>query len=802
MSLAFNPFILNGKINYLCALTKSGMIYTSIRLFTFLLITVSLSYSFSQVNIYITDVSGDIYSVNPGNCSHSLLSTGNAGYTDIAYYQPTNTIYCLTDLGGIYAVNATSGGSASYIGSIASLGNNTGMVALTCDQNGLLYIAAYNTSYVGGYLYTYDVATNTTSYIGSLPSFVEPGGDLTYLNGQMVMSSYNNQLYAIDIGFPASSTLIGTYSSTIDAFGITSINCGQNLLLSEGDQLLLMDNTTFQTTPFCSFPFVAFEINGACSTSELPIDLNLGQDTSICGIFSHTLDAGNAGSSYLWSNGATSQTIQASSPGTYWVEVTTNSCFASDTIVISSLPGPSVNLGNDTVLCTGANLTLDAQNNGVMYLWNDGSINQTLTVSTPGTYFVTINSGNCTASDTIQVQYETSPLNLGPDTEICSPIVLDAGSSAVNYLWSDGSTNQTFQANNIGTYWVDITTANCSYSDTIELSLGSIHTGLPIDTTLCQTNGNLILDAQNANASFLWQDGSTNQTYTANGAGTYWVTTSLDWCETTDTVHVFLSNPIASFDVVDTVGCGNFNTLFIDQSSSILDPIISWNWNFGDGTSSVMQNPEHAFAASGIYTVILTVTTEGGCSHVYSRNVEIVINPIPNADFSYSPIDPQVGETIFFTDQSSVVFSWFWEFGNGNNSDLQHPSFVFEQEGNHVITLVVTDPNGCSDSIQRIISLSNDIIFYIPNAFTPNGDEHNNSFHVVFDSNVDKTDFQFSIYSRWGELIFESFDPEIGWDGTFKDKPVQDGIYTWVVTFTNKENAEHQTFTGHLTVIR
>lgn len=755
-----------------------------------------------QSTTYVTDVAGYIYSVDLSNCSSTLISSGNLSFTDIAYYEPTNTIYCLNQSGGIYSLNPSVGGTASFIGYATAYLDYTEMVALTCDPNGLLYISAYNNFSPGGYMYTFDPTTITTTNLGVLPPLVEPGGDLTYLNGQMVLSTYAHEIYAIDLASPSSSTLLGTFSTTIDAFGITSVNCGQDLLLSDGTQLLLLDNTTYQATSVCSFPAINFEINGATSTSEFSLNLDLGQDTSICGIFSHTLDAGNAGSSYLWSNGATSQTIQASSPGTYWVEVTTNSCIASDTIVISSLPGPSVNLGNDTVLCTGANLTLDAQNNGVTYLWNDGSINQTLTVSTPGTYFVTINSGNCTASDTIQVQYETSPLNLGPDTEICSPIVLDAGSSAVNYLWSDGSTNQTFQANNIGTYWVDITTANCSYSDTIELSLGSIHTGLPTDTTLCQTNGNLILDAQNANASFLWQDGSTNQTYTANGAGTYWVTTSLAWCETTDTVHVFLSNPIASFDVVDTVGCGNFNTLFFDQSSSILDPIISWNWNFGDGTTSVMQNPEHAFVASGIYTVILTVTTEGGCSHVYSRNVEIVINPIPNADFSYSPIDPQVGETIFFTDQSSLVFSWFWEFGNGNNSDLQHPSFVFEQEGNHVITLVVTDPNGCSDSIQRIISLSNDIIFYIPNAFTPNGDEHNNSFHVVFDSNIDKTDFQFSIYSRWGELIFESFDPEIGWDGMFKDKPVQDGIYTWVVTFTNKENAEHQTFTGHLTVIR
>ncbi len=332
--------------------------------------------------------------------------------------------------------------------------------------------------------------------------------------------------------------------------------------------------------------------------------------------------------------------------------------------------------------------------------------------------------------------------------------------------------------------------------------MGSIATGLPNDTSFCQAAGSIVLDAQTLGATYSWQDGSTNSSFTVNSAGQFWVNVSLDWCETTDTVNVFLSNPIASFDVVDTVGCGNFNTLFIDQSTSNPDPITSWNWDFGDGISSSLPNPEHAYTTSGLYNVTLSVTTAGGCSHIFSRNVEIVINPTPNADFSYSPMDPQVGETIFLSDQSSQVFSWYWEFGNSEYSDLQNPTLIFENEGNYTITLFVTDANGCSDSIQRVISLSNDIIFFIPNTFTPNGDEHNNLFEAIFDSNIDKTNFHFSIYSRWGELVFESYNPEHGWDGTFKGHPVQDGVYTWVVTFSNKENAEHQTITGHVNVIR
>lgn len=755
----------------------------------------------SQAVVYICTSNGQVHQVDMANCSTTLVSSGNGtNLTDIAYSSLTGSLFAVDDFANIYEINISTG-AISFFGAINVFGTYDVTNSLTCDDNGILYIAAYNGVGLGGYMYTYDITTNTTVALGTLPPTVEPAGDLTFLNGQLVLTTYSNELYAINLANPSLSTPLGAYQGIANVYGIISLDCGEEAIVTSGSQMYSLDTVTFQTTLLCSLPLSIGDIYGAATTGETPLDVFLGQDTTICGSISIQLDALNPGSTYLWNDGSANQTLDITGPGSYWVEVTNNNCVSSDTIDIGLSPGAQVSLGNDTTLCVGTSLLLNAQNAGATFVWQDNSTNQTYTVTQAGLYSVTVNSNNCINSDSILISFDNAQLNLGPDLSICEPTTLNAGTSSGSYLWSDNSTASTLYIDVIGTYWVELTSGSCVYTDTIEVSEGSITTGLPSTSYVC-AGTNAVLNANNPGASYLWNDGSTNQQLSVNNAGTYWVTVTLGFCETTDSTDLVVSDPIAFFFVIDTIGCSPLTTSFFDESTSPADAITTWLWDFGDGATSTQQNPQHSYSSSGNYTVTLTVSTANGCQSSYSQPVQIVIFPSPIAAFSFTPIDPVFGEEVFFTDESLLASSWLWSFGNGDSSAVQNPIHIYPIPGSYLISLTVSNADGCQDEHHVLLEMETAVIFYVPNAFSPDGDEFNNTFQPVFGVGLDTYNYQFSIYDRWGELIFESFDHERGWDGTFKGNMVQDGTYIWTIKFGNFFDSEVKTANGHVTILR
>ncbi len=205
--------------------------------------------------------------------------------------------------------------------------------------------------------------------------------------------------------------------------------------------------------------------------SVAPGTVNLGTDQSICASSPVTLDAGNPGSTYLWSTGATTKTIQAGLAGSYSVIVNTLSgCTLMDTVVITNKVAPTVSLGPDASICPGTTTVLDAGNAGASFLWSTGATTKTITVNAAGTYIVQVtNAGGCAAKDTIVITGKAAPtVNLGVDRDICTSdlITLDAGNVGSTYLWSTGATTQTISVNLAGTYSVQVTNVGgCVASD-------------------------------------------------------------------------------------------------------------------------------------------------------------------------------------------------------------------------------------------------------------------------------------------------------------------------------------------------
>jgi gliding motility-associated-like protein len=127
------------------------------------------------------------------------------------------------------------------------------------------------------------------------------------------------------------------------------------------------------------------------------------------------------------------------------------------------------------------------------------------------------------------------------------------------------------------------------------------------------------------------------------------------------------------------------------------------------------------------------------------------------------------------------------------------PNILFNE---YLVTLIATSEYGCIDSTTISIQITDELIFYVPNAFTPDGDNHNNTFKPVFSSGFDPYDYTLLIFNRWGEIVFESRNAQVGWDGTYAGIPCHDGVYVWKVIVGLSNNANRAEKIGHVTLLR
>jgi len=225
---------------------------------------------------------------------------------------------------------------------------------------------------------------------------------------------------------------------------------------------------------------------------------------------------------YAWNNGATTPSITVAPTDTtdYIVDVNISGCaVVADTTTIYVIDPPVVDLGADVTICNGDTAPLDAGNPGSTYLWSNAATTQTINATLDGTYYADVtNAGGCSTADTVIVNYHATSLNLGPDTSVCGPLALDAGNPGGTYLWSDGSTSQTFTATSSGQYSVDVVDLNgCNITDDIFVLLSPLPTiDLGADYQICVYH-TTTLDAGSA-VSYLWSTGATTQTIDVDGA--------------------------------------------------------------------------------------------------------------------------------------------------------------------------------------------------------------------------------------------------------------------------------------------
>jgi gliding motility-associated-like protein len=429
--------------------------------------------------------------------------------------------------------------------------------------------------------------------------------------------------------------------------------------------------------------------------------------------------------------------------------------------------------------------TVDFLNNsnGEDYFWDFGDgTTSTLespshTYTVPGSYqvmFIAIDSLKCNIADTmfLNILAQAIPvIDLGGDTVLCpgDSLLLDAGSPAATHLWSTGETTQMIWAADSGMYWVQVDNDTCQAGDTIMVDIPVINP-LAHDTTVCE-NTALLLDAGSAGTAFLWSTGETTQTITADSTGIYWVDISLGICSVIDSIDV-------TIEPVPLINLGN-DTLYCQSVSAILDagnPGCTYQWSTGANTQTISVD------SAGTFWVEVS---NGLCNEADTINITAVYPPDLGNDVTMC----EQGDFLLDAGPSHGVYLW-------STGDMTQTIAVTEPG---VYWVLITDAI-CSVSDTIVIEKGGSYAVFFPNTFTPDADGMNDVFKGYGE---EITYYDLTIFTRWGQQIFRTTDPETAWDGTFEGVKVQQGVYTWMADYKTTctgWNVQHKL--GHVLVLR
>ncbi len=547
--------------------------------------------------------------------------------------------------------------------------------------------------------------------------------------------------------------------------------------------------------------------------------------------------------SYLWNTGATTTNIIAfPSTSTTYSVIGTDSMGCNDStnflLVVHNLPVLSIN-PNPAEICRGDSLLLSLNSNIpiTQYVWNTNSTQSTIMVNPQNTtsYTVTATDTNSCVDSTSRIVtvHDNPNVVITPNgNTICSgdsiQLLANYNFGFAQLLWNTGTTisNPFFAPMTTTHYSVIITDSNgCKGYDTSLVNVTPTPTcSISSQSPICTDDSSLVQYFGTATSAAIpnWNFDGGN-ILSGSGISPYYIQwtnngiyhITLDVTENgctskTDTAEVIVyQTPAIAMSVLDSTVCDSFPLDF--QSSP--NGMAIYHWEFGDplgmgNDTSDLQNPSYIYAMPGIFGVSLLVTSTDGCSAYLHKNAMVEVYPGVKANFILNPpISDDREPIISFTDNSVTPTSWNWLFddpisGTENISNMQNPFHIYRQAGIYQPSLVVTNSYGCTDTAIASVTIYEPISFYIPNAFTPDGDGLNDYFEPK-GLNFDESTYQIFIYNRWGNLVFQSNDFNEHWDGTDKktgQKSPAD-VYSYVIRFKNYKG-DLKKYVGSITLIR
>jgi hypothetical protein len=541
---------------------------------------------------------------------------------------------------------------------------------------------------------------------------------------------------------------------------------------------------------------------------------------------------GSGAYAYLWqpSNG-TGATETGLTAGTYTITVTdANGCTSSATTTITEPTALTATISSTQATCSFANGSATVNVSGGItnytYAWSpSGGTAATTTGITGGNYTCLITDANgCTLSPTVNVASANAPIVSTVTTMVTcfggndgsATAITVGGTGPYSYLWSNGDADSIAAGVTAGSYTVTLTDANgCIATSTVTVNEPSmLNIQASANPTMVCEGSTVQLNAT-ANGgtpaySFAWLPialpGQT-QTITPTSTTTYTVVaTDANGCTANSSITVTVNAmPTALLTADIFSGCAPLCVDFTDLSTISSGTITSWNWDFGDQSTSTMQNPTHCYTTPGINTVVLTVTSVAGCTQTITMSNYIDVYAVPVAAFTADPQPTTIlSPTITFTDASTYAASWSWSFGDvaQSSSTLQDPSFTYPEADCYTALLEVTSIHGCTDTASLPICITPDASMYVPNTFTPDDNGLNDVF-LPSHYGIDESSFEMWIFDRWGNLIFQTDDPNEGWDGRVQGSSTicQQDTYVWKIKYADLLNKKYN-LVGHVNLIK
>lgn len=733
-----------------------------------------------------------------GNGSISLSANANGNYTSVSWSGGTGTYSPSNALSTTYTPGVGESGTVTATVTVTNSTCNetvTATVTFTVIPVPVAAIAANGPlSFCTGYDVTL-TASGGTSYLWSNSSTnpsitVNTAGTYTVT----VSNSCGTDTETVAV------SVVSLPVAQITAGGPTTFCPGDSVVLTAagGSSFLWSTSDTTQSITVSTAGTYSCIVTATCGTdtaqitvSTLPLavaQITASGPTTFCAGGNVTLTA-SGGSSYLWSNSATSSAITVNTAGTYTVAVT-NSCStdtASITVNILPLPVAQITASGPTTFCSGGNVTLTASG-GSSYLWSTNSSAASITVNTAGTYTVAVT--NSCGVDTETVVVTVLPLPVvqitasGPTTFCTGGNVTLTASGGSSYVWSNNSNAASITVNAAGTYSVTATNScgNATGSITVTvLSLPVAQISASGPTTIC-SGDNLTLTASGG-TNYTWSNGDNTAATVVNTAGTYIVTASnICGTDTAAVTVVTLPAPQATISGNTTICAGDQAVLSASGTGNFL-------WSNGSGSNSI------SVSTAGTY--YLVASNSCGSDTAF---VNVSVDQV-TAQFTTDVNTGLVPLPVNFTDNSSSnAVSWQWNFGDNSSSNLSDPSHIYTSGGTFVVVLTVTNANGCSDTAMQVVIAEYEPSYItVPNVFTPNGDGINDGF---FTANLSIEKFSLEIYDRWGVLIFESNDPAAYWNGKNQNgNDVSDGTYYYVISANGFDKKVYE-LKGFITLIR
>jgi gliding motility-associated-like protein len=542
--------------------------------------------------------------------------------------------------------------------------------------------------------------------------------------------------------------------------------------------------------------------------------ISAGLDQIICQGDSTQL-FGQGAVNYQWSGGVTNGSFFTPlSTGLWSVSgLDTNGCIGYDTLQII-VPQPVVFAGNDTSICPGFSIPLNAVGTATI-TWSTGTLNGNnySPLSNEMLTVVGLDTNNCPAYDTLLVTiYPTPVVDAGPDIQVCSGTsVTIVGSGAVNYQWDNGLINGNTWIPPVGvvSYHLIGTDGNgcIDTSDMVLTVWANPVVNAGVDQSICEGYSTQV-NASGA-VTYQWNNNVQNQVnFTPFQSSTYSVVgTDQNGCVGTDNLIITIE-PAAypNFVAPVTADCLPFSTSISNTSTGT--PYLSTLWDFGNGiTSTDMNTTSVTYNAPGCYDVSLSLTTALGCVWDTTFNDYLCAYPVPFADFSINPQTMTVLNTTgTFSNYSSSADNYEWDFGDGSSTSNEFEpihSFPSSSAGNYLITLVASTNFGCTDTATRTVMVQESQLIFVPNTFTPDGNEYNQTWLPIITADFDPYEYSCFIYNRWGAIIWENHNHEIGWDG--KDAngfDITQGTYTWKIILKSPYSDNRKAYVGHLNLLR